>query len=107
MPILELIIELLDSFNFPNPNSTEFITSDVPDLPEKDLKPATVSDLNDCAKAYSKIEKGSGKNITPFVSYAEVENEENGRKTTAGQLTIPFYDTIRGCLTSKNTDKKS
>jgi len=48
MPILELIIELFDSFNFPNPNLTEFITSDVPNLP-KDLKPSTVSDLKDYA----------------------------------------------------------
>lgn len=82
MPILELIIELLDSFNLPNPNSTEFITSDVPDLP-KDLKPTTVSDLKDCAKAHSKIEKGGGKNITSFVSYAKKVNKANGRKTTA------------------------
>ena len=30
MPILELIIELLDSFTFPNPNTTEWITDDFP-----------------------------------------------------------------------------
>jgi len=106
MPILELIIELFDSFNFPKPNLTGFFTSDVPDLP-KDLKPSMVSDLTDCAKAHSKIEKGDGKNITPFVSYAEEVNEENGRKTTAGQVSLPFYNTIKACVTSKDTDKKS
>jgi hypothetical protein len=64
MPFLELIIKLFCSFNFSNPNSTGFITNDVPNLP-KDLKSSTVSDVTNCAKAHSKIEKENGKNVTP------------------------------------------
>jgi len=105
MHLLELLIEILGSFNLPNPTSMDLVTSDVPEPPK--LKPGTVSDLQDCAKAHSKIDSGKGKNITPFVSYAEVVNEENGRKTTAGQISLPLYDNIKACVTSKNTDNDS
>jgi len=105
MHLLELLIEILGSFNLPNPTSMDLVTSDVPEPPK--LKPGTVLDLQDCAKAHSKIDSGKGKNITPFVSYAEVVNEGNGRKTTAGQISLPLYDNIKACVTSKNTDNDS
>jgi hypothetical protein len=108
MHLLELLIEMLGSFNLPNPTPIDLVTSDVPDPPKpEDLKPSTVSDLQDCTRAHSMIDSGNGKNITPFVSYAEVVNEKNGRKTTAGQVSLPLYDTIRACVTSKNTDNDS
>ena len=108
MHLLELLIEMLGSFNLPNPTSTHLVTSDVPEVPKpKGLKPSTVSDLTDCAKAHSIIDSGKGKNITPLVSYAEIVNEKNDRKSTAGQVSVPFYDTIRACVTSKNKDNDS
>jgi hypothetical protein len=81
MFILELIIELFDSFNFLNLNSIEFVTSDITEL-LKDLKLSTVSDFKDCAKAHSKIEKREGQNIIPFVGHAKKVNKTNRRKTT-------------------------
>lgn len=104
MPILELIIELLSSFTLPNPNSTGWITDDLPKGFPKDIKPETTSDIMDCAKAHQQIEKGSSKSITPVVKYSEYYNEENGRKTLAGQIKIPYH-TVRACVTSKNIDK--
>ena len=106
MHLLELFLEVLGSFNFPNPTSIDLVTSDVPE-PQKGLKPGTVSDLQDCVRAHAKIDSGKGKKITPFVSYAEVVNEKNGRKSTAGQVSVPLYDTIRACVTSKNKDNDS
>ena len=94
--------------NFPNPTSINLVTSEVPEPPKpKGLKPNTVSDLQDCARAHSLIDSGKGKNITPFVSYAEVVNEKNGRKSTAGQVSLLLYDTIRACVTSNNKDNDS
>jgi hypothetical protein len=106
MHLLELLTEMLGSFNLPNPISIDLVTSDVPE-PQKGLKPGTVSDLQDCARAHAKIDSGKGKKITPFISYAEVVNEKNGRKSTAGQVSMSLYDTIRACVTSKNIDNDS
>ena len=33
--------------------------------------------------------------------------KQNGRKTTAGQVNVPFFDKIRGCVTAKDIDKLS
>ena len=58
-------------------------------------------------KAHEQIEKGDAKKITLFVSSKEYVNEQNGRKTTAGQVNVPFLDKIRGCVTAKDIDKPS
>ena len=107
MPILELIIELLDLFTFRNPNTTGWITDDFLKEFPKNIKPETASDIFDCAKAHEQIEKGDAKKITLFVNYKEYVNEENGRKTTAGQVNVPFFDKIRECVTAKDIDKPS
>lgn len=121
MIFLELLIEILSSFfDSVEPKSTDCSPSDAPEpsqkkdiknrlteIPKYKLKPGTISDMDDCAKAHAKIEKGEVKSITPFVKYTEVRNENNNRKTTAGQISIPLYNQIRGCITSKDQDKKS
>jgi len=52
-----------------------------------------------------KSKKGDSKKLTYFVSYSEVVNEETGRKTTAGQVHVPFHK-VRACVTTKNEDEK-
>ena len=104
MFFIEIFCDLLDMLTYTD--TTACMPSDVPtELTGTNIKPATVSDIMDCAKAYEKIEQGNCKKITPFVSYTEYVNEQNGRKTTAGQINIP-YNVVRGCVTSKNIDKK-
>ena len=73
----------------------------------KNIKSETTSVILDCAKAHEQIEKGDAKKITSFVSYTKHENEQNGRKTTAGQVNVLFFDKIRGCVTAKDIDKPS
>jgi hypothetical protein len=90
MILLEILMELLESFT---PNKTGC----APDS-------QAISDLTDCATAYDKIAKGDCKKITHFLRYVESVNELNGRKTLAGHVYIPFYDTIRGCVNL--TEKK-
>ena len=105
--ILELIMALLDSFTFPNSNTPGWITDELPKEFPKNIKSETASDILECAKAHEQIEKGDAKKITPFVSYTEHVNEKNGKKTTAGQVNVPFFDKIRGCVTAKDIDKPS
>ena len=62
----------------------------------KNIKPETASDIFDCAKAHEQIEKGNAKKITPFVSYKEYVNEQNGRRTTAGQVSYLFWTRLEG-----------
>lgn len=93
MILFELIVEFIESLPAPN------TTTCTPD-------PKTISDVADCAKAHGEIAKGNYKTVTPFIKYIEHVNELNDRKTLAGQLYIPLTDTIRGCITSKNSDKK-
>lgn len=107
MPILEVIIELLDSFTFPNSNTTEWITDDFPKEFPKNLKSETASDILDYTKAHKQIEKRDVKKITPFVCYEKYVNEQNGRRTIAGQVNIPFFDKIRRYVTAKDIDKPS
>jgi hypothetical protein len=92
MILFEAILELFESLTTPNTTSC---TSD----------PSTVSDLLDCAKAHEKIEKGEGKKVTLFVTYAEHINELTNRKTVAGQVRVPLFDKIVACVTSNNSDK--
>jgi hypothetical protein len=105
MPFLELLIELLSSFDFPVSNGTSYITDDFPKAFPKNIKSETISDIFDCAKAHEEIERGNAKKISPFVSYTEVKNEVNGRKTTADQVRVPLYATFRACITGKDIDK--
>ena len=93
MILFEVICELMESLTSPD---TCTCTED----------PKTISDVLDCAKAHGKIEKGNGKNISPFIKYAEHINELNNRKTVAARVSVPFIDQIRACVTSKNTDDK-
>ena len=67
-----------------------------------------ISDLMDCASAYDKIAKGDCTKIAHFARYVEFVNELNGRKALAGRVYVPFYDTIRGCITftEKNPSNK-
>jgi len=63
MNILELLIDILDSFSFPDTSMTGCMSKDLPKPPSKsdflkNLKTATALDLIDCAKAHEKIEKG-------------------------------------------------
>jgi len=110
MNILELLINVFDSFSFPDTSMTGCMSEDLPKPPSKpdflkNLKPAIVLNLIDCAKAHEKIEKGDSKKLTYFVSYSEVVNEETGRKTTVGQVHVPFHK-VRVCVSTKNEDEK-
>ena len=104
MFFLEILCDFLDMLT--HTDTTACMPSDVPTEPTgTNIKPSTVSDIIDCAKAHEKIERGECKKITPFVSYTDYVNEQNGRKTTAGQIYIP-YNEIRACVTAKDIDKK-
>jgi hypothetical protein len=91
MILFEVIFEFIESLTIPNTSTCT-------------TNPETMSDIADCAKAHGDIEKGKCKGISPFVKYVEHVNEDNNRKTVAGQLNIPFIDKIRACITAKNTD---
>lgn len=93
MILLEIIFEFIESLT--SATTTTCTTN-----------PQTMSDIADCAKAHEEILKGNFKNVTPFVKYVEQVNEENGRKTVAGQVYIPLSDTIRACVTSNDKPKK-
>jgi hypothetical protein len=103
MDFVELLHNMLESFT--SLNTTECTNEDLPTGFPKTLKPATNSDILDCGKAHEKIERGDCKKISPFVNYTELVNEEQGRKTIAGTLYIPFVDTIRGCISANEIKK--
>ena len=104
MFFLEILCDLLDMLN--HTDRIACMPSDVPTEPTgTNIKSATVSDIKDCAKAHEKIENSNCKKLTPFVSYTDYVNEQNGRKTTAGQVHIP-YNEIQACVTEKILIKK-
>jgi hypothetical protein len=60
----------------------------------------------DCANGYEQIQRRNCKKITPFISYSEIKNATNNQKTIAGQLSIPFYDKIFGCISLVDCDNE-
>lgn len=105
MHLLELV---MSSVNFTNSTSFDLVTSYLPEPSKtKGFKPSTFLDLNDCTKSHAIIDSGKGEQITSFISYAEVVNEKNGRKLTAGHAHVPFYNDITAGVPEKNKDNKS
>ena len=101
MQILELLIELLNSFTFPISNTIEWIINDFFKEFPKNLKAETTSDILVCAKAHEQIKKWDDKKISYFVKYKEYVNEENSKKTTAGQINVLFFDKVKVCVITK------